>query len=83
MPADPKRVKDLFLAAVEKATPQERAAFLDEACGADEELRRRIDELLRGHDETGGLAGVVERDQPAGSPKDDTRTSFFVPSSIN
>jgi hypothetical protein len=41
MPADPKQVKALFLAAVEKATPQQRAVFLREACGADEELRRR------------------------------------------
>jgi sugar lactone lactonase YvrE len=82
LPADPKKVKALFLAAVEKATPQERAAFLDEACGADEELRRRIDELLRAHDEAGRLPGVVERDPPAATPADDAADlSFLTPSS--
>jgi hypothetical protein len=45
MPADPKQIKAIFLAAVETATPEALAAFLDEACGGDAELRRRTDEL--------------------------------------
>jgi serine/threonine protein kinase/formylglycine-generating enzyme required for sulfatase activity len=33
-------------AALLRGTPQQRAAFLDEACGADRELRRRVEQLL-------------------------------------
>ena len=66
MPADPTLLKSIFLAAVEKATPEERAAFLREACGGDEELRRRADELLRAHDEPGGLPGIPDHGAPPG-----------------
>jgi serine/threonine protein kinase len=40
-----KRVKELFHAALERA-PEERAAFLDEACGGDAELRAEVEALL-------------------------------------
>src|SRR5262245_34386769 len=80
MPADPKQVKSIFLAAVEKATPEERAAFLAEACGGDEELRRRIDALLRAHDGPSGLPGVPDRDPPAGGEADPVDLSFLSPS---
>src|SRR5271166_5665482 len=52
MPVDPMHVKSLFLAAVEKA-PEQRAAFLDEACAANADLRRRVEELLSAHEEPG------------------------------
>ena len=32
----------IFAAAIECAAPNERSAFLDQACGADATLRRRI-----------------------------------------
>src|SRR5262245_34695837 len=41
---------DLFLAALERPTPADRAAFLDDACAADPALRRRLDALLHAHD---------------------------------
>jgi serine/threonine protein kinase len=50
MPVDPNQIKSIFLAAAEKATPAERAAFLDETCAGDGGLRRRVEELLRAHD---------------------------------
>ena len=46
MNQDQLRVDSIFLAAVEKATPEERCAFLNSACGADHELRERIDRQL-------------------------------------
>ena len=49
----PKTAKDLFLAAVEKSTPAERAAFLDEACAGDATLRQQVEALLQAHDESG------------------------------
>ncbi len=45
--------KDLFLAAVELPDPAARAAYLDRECGADPELRRRVEALLRAHDGPG------------------------------
>src|SRR5262245_50961345 len=79
MPADPKQVKSIFLAAVEKATLEERAAFLTDACGGDEELRRRVDQLLSVHDEPGGLPGVPDgATLPEAAADPDL--SFLVPS---
>src|SRR5216110_513347 len=44
-----KQVNDLFQSAVERA-PAERAAFLDETCHTDEELRREVESLLSSHE---------------------------------
>ena len=44
-----KQVNDLFQSAVERA-PEERAAFLDEACQGDEGLRREVGSLLTSHE---------------------------------
>jgi len=52
-PAD---IKAIFLAAADKQ-PAERAAYLSEACVGDSELRRRIEALLKAHDDTGGWLG--------------------------
>ena len=42
----------IFAAALEKATDEERAAFVADACGGDERLRRRVEALLRAHAES-------------------------------
>jgi serine/threonine protein kinase/Tfp pilus assembly protein PilF len=44
-----KQVNDLFQSAVERA-PEERAAFLDEACHDDEGLRREVGSLLTSYE---------------------------------
>src|SRR5216117_3258884 len=44
-----KQVNDLFQSAVERA-PEERAAFLDEACHGDEGLRRELRSLLTSYE---------------------------------
>ncbi|HEY7315713.1 MAG TPA: serine/threonine-protein kinase [Gemmataceae bacterium] len=41
----------LFAAALERNTPAERAAFLDEACSGDAPLRQRVEALLRSHEQ--------------------------------
>jgi tetratricopeptide (TPR) repeat protein len=51
MAADPRRVKELFVAALDLPDPQARQAFLDQECGTDAELRQRLDVLLKAHDE--------------------------------
>src|SRR5947209_19674809 len=54
MTPDPKRVQSLFLAAASVADAG-RAALLERECGGDAELRRRVDALLRAHDDAGEL----------------------------
>ena len=41
--------RDIFFEALEMATPEARAAYLQGACGRDVTLRRKVDELLKEH----------------------------------
>jgi serine/threonine protein kinase len=45
----------IFGEALECASPQERAAYLDRACGQDSTLRARVEELLQAHRAAGGF----------------------------
>ncbi len=47
------RAKTIFDQAVEIASSEERAAYLDRACGGDPELRRKVDTLIRALAEAG------------------------------
>ena len=47
--------RELFLAALEKTDPGERAAFLEAACGHDRALRARLESLLREREEIGSF----------------------------
>jgi serine/threonine protein kinase len=61
---------ELFTAALESDTPDERAAYLDRACGGELELRARIEALLKAHEQAGSflavptVAGSVTGDAP-------------------
>src|SRR5438874_1178399 len=68
MPADPRRAKAIFLEALDRPSLAERTAFLDQACAGDEELRRRVEVLLKGHDTPCLL------DRPAGEQFPDLAT---------
>jgi serine/threonine protein kinase len=58
--------REIFLAAVERDEPAERAAYLDEACGADAALRQRVEGLLRSHQRAADFLEVPVVDQLAG-----------------
>jgi serine/threonine-protein kinase len=45
----------LFFAVLERSSADERAAYLDAACGKDVELRARLEALLRAHEQAGGF----------------------------
>src|SRR5947209_5158224 len=45
----------VFFAALAKVDPAERAAYLDEACGTDADLRRQVDRLLAAHPQVGSF----------------------------
>ena len=68
----PSVVEDIFLAALEKGTPEERAAFLNAACKDDVDLRRRVERLLKAHPRAGGFLEGPAR--PAGE-----ETAAYVP----
>jgi WD40 repeat protein/serine/threonine protein kinase len=62
----------IFIAALEKDDPAERAAYLDVACGGDAALRQRIERLLAMHEEAGSFL-----EAPPADPRitvDDPRT---------
>src|SRR5437763_17010574 len=52
MPVELSRVETIFNDAVAIAAPDARAAFLDRACAADQDLRQRVEALLAAHEGT-------------------------------
>ena len=72
MPADPNRVRDVFLAAVE-LPPDQRPAYLAEACRGDADLRAEVDRLLVANADPDSIL------EPA-SPTTADATAAFVPS---
>jgi hypothetical protein len=52
MNSDSEREVGIFTEAL-KVPVQERDAFLGRMCGADEDLRRKVEALLRSHDRLG------------------------------
>ena len=48
-------VKEIFADALEKADQAERAAYLDNVCGADAQLRQQVEVLLQAHEKAGGF----------------------------
>jgi eukaryotic-like serine/threonine-protein kinase len=47
-----------------KIARQQRASFLDNACGGDEDLRRKVEALVRAHDRIGNFL----EEPPTGGP---------------
>src|SRR6266536_273132 len=65
MSIDPKRVQAVFLAAVAQHPAADRAAYLDEVCGQEVELRQRVELLLRAHADPGSFLGMPAQDPRA------------------
>jgi eukaryotic-like serine/threonine-protein kinase len=51
--SQPSQAEVIFFAALEKATPAERAAYLEEACAGDDGLRSRVEKLLAAQPQVG------------------------------
>ena len=56
-------IDEVFFAAMERESPEARAAYLDEVCGSDLELRRRVERLLAAQPKMGSFL-----DSPAAGP---------------
>ena len=52
MKSDPEREVTIFTEAL-TVSMEKRGAFLERACGGDEELLRKVEALLRAHDRVG------------------------------
>lgn len=54
MPEPQQLEKSVFLEAIEFGTAGEQAAFLDQACAGNPQLRAEVDALLKAHEKSGG-----------------------------
>jgi serine/threonine protein kinase len=54
------RERALFFQAIEMSDSEQRNAFLDEACVGDQELRQRVDALLKASDRAGAFLDLPE-----------------------
>jgi hypothetical protein len=76
----PPTAESIFFAALEKTDAAERAAYLDEACRGDSDLRRRVERLLDAHPQVGDFLDRPLADDPAGeSPGSGDRPSEAGP----
>jgi serine/threonine protein kinase/tetratricopeptide (TPR) repeat protein len=55
MSDQPSSEMSIFLGAIDKDLPQERAAYLDQVCGSNERLRAGVESLLAAHDRLGTI----------------------------
>jgi WD40 repeat protein/serine/threonine protein kinase len=59
------KIQEIFLAAVERHRPEDWDSYLDQACGANDELRRQVNLLLKVHHEAGTVPGVERHETGA------------------
>src|SRR5262245_59438293 len=65
MDTSDRHIMTVFGEAFERTSPQERAAYLDEACGPDAALRARVEALLLAHQQAGRF---LQGDESATGP---------------
>jgi serine/threonine protein kinase/tetratricopeptide (TPR) repeat protein len=56
---------EVFCSAIERTSPGERAAYLDQVCADDAELRRRVERLLEAHAHAGSFLAAGPPGTPA------------------
>src|SRR5262245_66346062 len=61
--------RTVFLGALDREDPAERAAYLDAACAGDPALRQRVEQLLRSHEQAEGFLAVPALEQLAAAEK--------------
>jgi serine/threonine protein kinase/Flp pilus assembly protein TadD len=57
--------RSIFEAAIEKGSPEERAAYLNQACGSSSGLRQGVEALLAAHERLGDISLSATVDEPA------------------
>ena len=67
MPSQPPDVDSILCAAIEIGPPDRRAAYFDEACGGDSNLRAQVEKLLKAHFQAGDfLERPIGGERPMG-----------------
>src|SRR5437762_12763922 len=56
--------ESIFIEALQMQTPRERAAFLEQACADNTDLRNSVELLLKAHDKAGGFLRGVSDNNP-------------------
>ncbi|MCC7139377.1 MAG: protein kinase [Planctomycetes bacterium] len=76
-------VEEIFSAAIERRTAQERSSYLDGVCGRETSLRRQVDRLLAAHESAGSfLEGGPFGAATSGPSARDARPPLSVGASI-
>ena len=55
MPERALSLEEIYFAAQERKSPEERALYLDEVCGFDHEVRQRVEQLLEAYSQVGSF----------------------------
>ena len=55
MPERERSLEEIYFAAQERKSPEERALYLDEVCGFDHEVRQRVEQLLEAYSQVGSF----------------------------
>jgi serine/threonine protein kinase len=61
MGTDPDRAEEVFVEAVARTDPDDRARYLADACGTDMALLARVEALLAAHNEAGAFLASADR----------------------
>ncbi|ODA29971.1 protein kinase domain-containing protein [Planctopirus hydrillae] len=64
--------ESIFLAAIDIEDSQRRKAYLNEACQADPVLLKRVEALIKAHEESGAYLKIAGLTNSAGNTRDDT-----------
>src|SRR5262245_2808589 len=67
-------LEDIFLAALERPSAEERRAYLDAACADDAALRERIEALLSAHADAGSF--LEKPPEPLAAQNQETAQAF-------
>jgi WD40 repeat protein/serine/threonine protein kinase len=57
--------RTIFEAAIEKGSPEERVAYLNQACGSNSGLRKEVEALLAAHEQLGDIPLPATTEEPA------------------
>jgi tetratricopeptide (TPR) repeat protein len=66
----------IFCSALERSNAEERAAYLEAACGTDVESRARIEALLQAHEEAGGFLPEQSGNRDPRATTDQSATEY-------
>ena len=78
MAASSNQEREIFVAALDRTTLAERAAYLDGACGDDAELRAKVGELLSAHELAGGFLAMNDPVSPGVDFAKEAGANFMI-----